>query len=261
MTPTPTGHAIIIEVAEGYDDERTLYEMLPEVAGAEPRLAPETAVQAFDSYRAECRSLSEQASMQLVQVGVPEHIAPGDLRVAPSRDGSNATIVDDAHLLVRIVDMETGESIVAPVEEPMEPLAWCRDGEHLAICERVPGSVAAVARVVVLHLPSGQKTSSIEVGPTVEDVAWSPDCTQLAMIVGKHRSGRGLLERFGALMGHGVPYYDFRLLVVDLGTQGRMETPIAEDVRYGIANLLWDERAVTSLADEVMSGRISSAQR
>jgi hypothetical protein len=260
---TASSPTIVIEVAKGHDDGRTLYEVDPDVADAEPRPAPEGVAHAFDAYREGCRELSELAWTRLASGPAPEpERARKLLRVTPDRRGTRATIIGVQPGVARIVELETGESLEVAVDDPMAPLAWCRDGRHLAICEGVPGKMAAVARVVVLDVDAGQRTASIEVGPGVFDVAWSPVCTRLAVMVGDLDSGSHVLDELGELIGHGVPYYDFRLLVVDLDTQSRTETPIAEAVQYGDASLLWDEQAVTCLADEALAGRLRrNAQR
>ena len=262
------GDRIIVEVTAGHGGDRQLYVLDALAADAVPQPASKELAQEFDAYVQSCKLLSECAFDDLraaTSGSLPQHdVARKLLRVTPGLHGPYATIIDAHPYVGQIVKLKSGTEVELPTEpnrRMMEPLVWGRDGNHLAVTEAMPGSLTQAARVLVLDVPRGMVSSAVELGPGVQDIAWNSECTKLAVLVSDQQSGDSAEEEGGKLLGHGVPHVTFRLIVVDLVTQSRIEWKIAQDVRYGSGNVLWDEQAVTCLADEATAGRMNRAER
>ena len=75
-------------------------------------------------------------------------------------------------------------------------------------------------------------------------IAWSPDSQNVAVLVSTERLGSGPIESLGKAFGHGVPYVDVSLLIVDVASGSECEVVVARDVKYGDGSVMWDPLAV-----------------
>ncbi len=260
---TPGEATLIVEIREDYSEKRTLLALEHNDLEMAPRPATEAESAAFEAFRMDCRQRSMSAFDKLRSITgnqVPKlDLARKALRVIPNPAGTYAVLMGLYPRVDSILDMRTGEVVETPPELGSKlygPVAWCRNGKQLALRAARAGSSEAI-RLVVLDVPRMAIDLDLDLGPSVQEVAWRGNCEELGVLVRKTRDGKGPIERLGAALGHGVFYSDFRVLLVSLKAGLLGEVSLVEGVRYGSGTIAWDHGSVASLASDALAGRIT----
>ncbi len=213
---------------------------------------------AFNAYFNFCKQLSDRAFDAVKEHGTPEAWRlPEDWELdeyqrklhifVPEADLNRALIMDSTGRCMGFVDLRAWTRCPADatvMERLRTIVTWSGDGTRLAFRVPPPDGDPWTHHLMVLDAQTGQVLHDLAIERLITDIAWSPDGTKLAVVCGEQRMGTGPLESLASYMGHGVPYMDFELLVVDLATGSMQATPVAADVQYGEAFVLWDRRAV-----------------
>lgn len=130
--------------------------------------------------------------------------------------------------------------------------SWSGDGTRLALVRggdgyAGPGKIAEQhSRVLVLDSVTGRLVREVAVERGVNEISFSPDGLRLGLLVTDYYLGDSLLERWSASLGHGRPYNNLYVQIVDLATGEVTETEIARDLPEVTAHIMWDPDGVTA---------------
>ena len=253
---------VLVQIASDADDHARLYAV---DASAVPRLIPSATradVGSFNSARLESARRSDEVferfSGRLEGADLVRGLSKGSYPFAVDPTGRYAVRVNAMPAVESIVDVEQATRLQLTSlagKQLAVPLAWCRDGRHLAVCEVRVGSVDQVLGMLIVDVAADRVSGSHSVRGEIKDISWNHSCTKLAVLLAERKSGGGPVERLGSLMGHGVPYLSFKLITVDAASGARQELDISDDVKYGWGAVVWDSEGGTCLADEGMGAR------
>ncbi|HEX5010201.1 MAG TPA: hypothetical protein VFY71_07355 [Planctomycetota bacterium] len=155
-----------------------------------------------------------------------------------------AVILDRRAIDLGIIDLVTGARTPLPLTMTTDysRATWSRDGRRLAIAHqrRTDGDTAG-AQLFVIAAETGEHLYAGEVAGFVYDMAWSSDGARLAIMSLESRTGdSGFIERFYANLGHGRPYSDIVVQLVDVDSGLASEQELAHDLPETEVSLVWD---------------------
>jgi len=172
------------------------------------------------------------------------------LHVTPSRSMKHAVLLS-RNFVKQIVNVRDGSPIFLPEALPKglegRP-SWCRDGEHLALIATLDMADPEKARLVVLGISERQVLADIPIGKqsgmSIESMSWNATCDRIAILATTERLGRSPIEWIGRMIGHGVPYNTFHLLILDVRSGNFESIALRETLSYGVGTVIWDPEAV-----------------
>jgi hypothetical protein len=173
-------------------------------------------------------------------------------RMVPAPRGELAVVLGALGSVRACMELDSGAEVSLPsvvTKIGYSPLAWSRDGRTFAVRATANRWHPEAERLFIVRAGEGEIQCDIPIGRLVHSVGWSPTGSQVAVLVSGERRGTGPIERFYEMLGHGVPYLDFAVMVVDVATGGSIVREVVDDVRYGTGWLLWD--AATTMAVSV----------
>ena len=249
------GSTLVVEIREGHSENRRLFCVTSSNGGtqrgredcASVRQAPPEQVSAFDEHREACRRMSDRGVEELRLLGITSEMG-GDRRfVVPSPDLSEIAVLTALGRVEQVVDTGRGSQrrdLMSVLDQAMSVYAWSADSRWLAA--RTSDTIGQVDRdgVVVIDVVRGAIPQDRRLGRYVRSIAWAPGSRQFAVLVSTERLGSGPLESLGKALGHGVPYVDFSLLIVDVASGSECEVVVARQVKYGAGSVMWDPSGV-----------------
>jgi hypothetical protein len=254
--------AILVEVREEFGgDDRSWFIAVPDDAPQEPSVSVSEAGASVETalvhYDAACRAAADRVFDAIAARGFPAEwdLSAGSRKqrlIVPNHAQSLAlvtSILGHGQWLADLDEPEAQRVSGTPLTEIRGRFTWSGDGTRIAFAPEPPRGEAAQP-VVVYDVTRAAVVQALVVERTVKDIAWSPDGERLAVLRFTSRARGGPLETIGNTIGHGVPYCDFELVVIELASGAMQFAPIAQDVKHGDARILWDPRAVRCTVGE-----------
>ena len=222
---------------------------------------------ALGKYIDDCAARSVDAFDKLLSVTeyaeAGRMVVRNDLRLVPNAAETAAALFALYPRISVILDMTTGQPVSMPAEVGRQmygPVAWTRSSSEVAFFVTRHDDQEDV-QLIVVNVPLGRIVLDLAVGSRPESIAWNGVGNELAVLQSRSREGKGLLERLGASIGHGVSYYDFRLSIISVPSGVSRAVTIATDVESGVGTVMWDGKCITSMARDALRGRVTGKGR
>jgi len=204
-------------------------------------------VSSFDEHREACRLICELGVERLRPLGVASDMADDRRNVVPAPDFSLIVVLTALGRVDQVVETAGGSErhdLMSVLSDGLSEVSWSADSRWVAA--RTTDRIGHVDRdgLVVMDVVRGAIPLERRVGRSVGSIAWSPDSQNVAVLVSTERLGSGPIESLGKAFGHGVPYVDVSLLIVDVASGSECEVVVARDVKYGDGSVMWDPLAV-----------------
>jgi hypothetical protein len=186
-----------------------------------------------------------QTSVKLWQSGRKWHV------VVPNGPGDLAVIMSPSGHCEGLFRMPDGRPVPVPpaaVKRIRDIAVWDSSGKRVAVRATPEDGNPYRHHVLIVDGSSGAVAKDISLPRIVEDIAWRPDGQGIALLCSDERMGDALLERMAHAVGHGKPYDDLYVVLVELASGRTVEGRIASDLPYGTGRLLWDTRGIRSVS-------------
>lgn len=95
--------------------------------------------------------------------------------------------------------------------------------------------------LLIMDLYTNEIFFKKEIFKNIESIAWSSDSKWLAILGTYTELGKGLLKSWFKVTGHGIPYDDFYIILINLQDDISIQYLLQKKVRYGEGELYWIE--------------------
>jgi hypothetical protein len=242
-----------VSIREQSGGDREVYELWTvhsatgEMQGLEVREAAAEHRDAMDAFFERSITQSRNAFDVLSSVTggtYPESDDARQLRqIVPAPRGEFAVVLGALGSVKMCMELDSATEVSLPgvvTKIGYTPLAWSRDGRTFAVRATSDRWHPEAERLFIVRAGEGVIQRDVPIGKSVHSIGWSPTGSQVALLVSVERLGTGPIESLYAKLGHGVPYLDFSVMVVDVDTGSSVVHEVVDDVRHGTGWLLWD---------------------
>lgn len=126
-------------------------------------------------------------------------------------------------------------------------VTWNRDGQRVALRASTIDRDVWRHNLIIADRSQGTVLCDIDMKRLIADIAWSPGGSQVAVLCFSQRRGDGLIDRALDSLGHGAPYLDFSLVIVNVASGDMIQAPLLQDVKSGTGEIMWDRQATRSM--------------